>query len=247
MSIHFYAITDIGMIRKRNEDTFLIDKNLGLAIIADGMGGHANGHIASTTAAAIVQDSLQKQASSYQDAPPPNFNKAITEANTNLWNQSFQSAVKRGDILATEKNPHLRRSMGTTLTAMVLRGSLGWFGHVGDSRLYQYRGNILNQMTTDHEDGWSGALTRAVGTDPEVNVDTEVWKTQQGDLYLLCTDGFFYLDNIQISHCMKKMAVEIQKSGDHATVINAHLNELITNINAIGGRDNTTLVVGYIS
>ena len=184
------ARTHPGMVRKGNEDAYLARVELGLFAVADGLGGHLAGEVASWLAIRTVEEWLSRCPSG---RPLEALKEAILEANRQVFLEGRTSSDKRG--------------MGTTLTVAWLRDSRLYLGHVGDSSAYHFREGHLRKLTRDHslveEISRLGGmtpeaarfhpqrhiLTRAVGTEPEVAVDTLVLPLEAGDLLLLCTDG----------------------------------------------------------
>lgn len=168
MILNAYGASDVGKRRARNEDAFLIDEAIGLFVVADGMGGHAAGDVASSLAISAFRKGLAGDAVA----------DAILAANRAVWQQSRAEAAQSG--------------MGTTLTAMLRErnsDSSLIVGHVGDSRLYRLRNGKLEQLTRDHSVAGTSMLTRAIGTRPDVEVDVFRTPIAPGDRYLICSDG----------------------------------------------------------
>ena len=168
MILNAYGASDVGKRRARNEDAFLIDEAIGLFVVADGMGGHAAGDVASSLAISAFRKGLAGDAVA----------DAILAANLAVWQQSRAEAAQSG--------------MGTTLTAMLRErnsDSSLIVGHVGDSRLYRLRNGKLEQLTRDHSVAGTSMLTRAIGTRPDVEVDVFRTPIAPGDRYLICSDG----------------------------------------------------------
>lgn len=220
------ACSEIGLVRQVNEDSRLTEPPL--FAVADGMGGHASGDVASAMAVEVLQSSL-KQSDSIADAVH-NANKAI-----------FQKAAKDPDLTG----------MGTTITAMWADVRSAQIAHVGDSRAYLLRDGQLSRLTTDHtvvnrlvqqgrilpEDAdrhpQRSYLERALGVDPEVEVDVHVLDMAPGDRVLLCSDGLFgmidddLIQNVMVSEESPQRAAErLCEEAVHA-----------------GGNDNVTTVV----
>jgi PPM family protein phosphatase len=166
--LNAYGASDVGKRRARNEDAFLIDEAIGLFAVADGMGGHAAGDVASGLAISAFRERLSGDAVA----------DAILAANRAVWQQSRAEPAQSG--------------MGTTLTAMVRAPNSDpgiTVGHVGDSRLYRLRNGKLEQLTLDHSIAGTSMLTRAIGTRPDVEVDVFRTPIAPGDRYLICSDG----------------------------------------------------------
>lgn len=190
-----YIVTQKGSSRSINQDSGLIDDELGLYVVCDGMGAHAAGEVASSLACAEIRHFIADALKS-NDEP----SKATIE-------QAFLTACKK--IFEYGELSQAARGMGTTATAVLVRGDTCWLGHVGDSRAYLIRGGMMNQLTKDHtfvaelvEQGvftpeqaarspLGHILTRALGTEPAVVVDSLRVELLPGDRILLCSDGVF--------------------------------------------------------
>jgi protein phosphatase len=204
-----YGMTDVGLVRTSNEDNFLIDTELGLVMVADGMGGHEGGEVASAGALAAVRDFVREagvpEAADDQAGYDPDATwsdrtmpavmtlfEAIEFANTKIYAKNLQRQFIEGS------------GMGTTLTGFWQSQPGGPLVvcHVGDSRLYRYRGGELSLLTRDQtlyqqalEAGLldnlppRNLLLQAVGPSALVKPDVKPHSLQAGDLYLLCTDG----------------------------------------------------------
>lgn len=238
------ALSDVGRIRKNNEDAFLCEPALGLYAVADGMGGHAGGEVAS----AMAMQSLRKSLAAVPDA---GFLAAPTLANRRVVLDFLRKAVldANAEIFARAQSDPALRGMGCTLDVALVRGRSLFFAHVGDSRIYGLLGGTLYQLTEDHTFGQTllsgGAMTveevqrhpqrnllmRALGVYPKVDVDTAYLDIAPGDVFLLCSDGVHGLiDTAQIASALSKHAQFASR-----TLIDAALDA--------GGRDNATAVV----
>jgi len=192
--------TDVGKVRSENQDFGILTtpqeearSHAGgrLLIVADGMGGHRGGATASRLATETVKAHYLGSASS---DVAETLHEAVTLANASVWAQS-------------QSNPDLR-GMGTTTSALVIRGSQGWFAHVGDSRIYMIRGEAIKQLTEDHSlvatmvrEGLltsqeaathprRNVLQRSIGVGEEVEVDVRgPMEVQENDTFILCSDG----------------------------------------------------------
>src|SRR4051812_47246828 len=198
------ARTDVGMKREHNEDSFLINEDLGLYVVCDGMGGHAGGETASRLAVQTVERELLS-AKLREDDP---FKSNGSLANTPLAG-ALREAVEGAcaAVFRTSRaNPELA-GMGTTCISLLLHDDHALVGHVGDSRCYLVRGGDVHQLSEDHslvnEQVRAGLLTeeearhsrlkniitRSVGFEEDVLVDVIGVETQAGDRFLLCSDG----------------------------------------------------------
>ncbi len=232
--------THVGRVRKGNEDAFLVDSERGVFLVADGMGGHAAGEIASAIAAQTVGGALVDGVDRGMDA----------DALAQVMVQSFRAADQAiADHVA--QNP-TTLGMGTTVTACVLCTDGTYrMGHIGDSRAYLLRGGQLAQVTTDHtwvqrevDEGRltpSGArrhrlshiLSRALGAEPADDPDMLTGQLLPGDLLLLCSDG---LTGMITDRMIAKVLPLDIRLGDR-------VGELIRLANERGGKDNITAVL----
>ena len=222
------AATDVGRVRDHNEDAYLVAEDLGLIAVADGMGGHRGGEVASTTALEALRIAFLAGAA-IQDA--------VSAANEAVHDQSVA-------------DPNLR-GMGTTITAGALTEGSLLLGHVGDSRAYLLREGRLQRVTTDHSlveeliragelteaeaehDPRRSMITRALGLDSGVEIDLEEIVLADGDRVLLCSDG---LTNMVSENDLVRHLVETSDPQDVA-------RGLVDSANAAGGVDNITAVV----
>jgi len=244
------GMTDVGMKRADNEDRFICNDELGLYAVADGMGGHAAGEIASETAIAAVACRLEAQGEAGAEAPTPpeslggagrfltEFEASVQEANRTVYEMSQHNANLQG--------------MGTTFTGLWLKDGKAAVAHVGDSRLYLLRGTELRILTTDHSwvneqlqrnliteeeartHRWRNVITRAIGNRLDLQVDMHLVPLQAGDRLLLCSDG---LTNM-VGDEEIGMALYAMK-GDVAATCAA----LVEQAKAAGGDDNITVVI----
>ncbi|RMG94637.1 MAG: phosphoprotein phosphatase [Deltaproteobacteria bacterium] len=249
MEIKYWAGTDVGRKRSENEDNYLIDQNLRLFVVADGMGGHASGEIASALAVHTVREVVAAGRDVLErfDASDP---RAHIEVCT-LLEHSIHVACERIHEKA-QREPE-KRGMGTTLVVLLLIEDRGFIAYVGDSRIYLLRGDLVYQLTEDHSlmnelvrqgkiraDEFDDspyaklkhAMTRAVGVHATVEVDTLDFDVIPGDAFLLCSDGLYeYLDDNDIRTLLALPNVE-EIPG-----------RLIDVANTRGGKDNITALV----
>lgn len=238
--------TDTGIVRSNNEDIFFVDERRGLLVVADGMGGHAAGEVASNMAVSIISEHLlgrQKFFGTYNNSYSPstnNLNSALRLANLAIFE-------------AAESTPQLH-GMGTTVAAALICGNRLSIAHIGDSRVYLVRSGNIEQLTDDHsvvneqvnrhlitrEDAANSTtknyLTRAVGISEEVEADLSELTLLNGDILVLCTDG---LSNMITDEIM----MEIISFAEEPAAI---CDLLINKANANGGKDNITAVIGCI-
>ena len=230
------GLTDTGLLRETNEDTYVIDDSLALYAVADGMGGHAAGEVASAMAIEAAHATLVRLTTVGVEDPVQLARAGVRAAIQAVWT-------------ARESEPRYH-GMGTTLTLLVVRGTEAAMAHVGDSRLYRLREGHVERMSQDHtyieEVVRSGLLTReqalkgpfghvlqrSIGKDPAVEIDVREITVRVGDRFLLCTDGLSnYLD--QDDHLLEELQADL------TTVPEL----LIEYANACGGDDNVTAVV----
>lgn len=236
MKLNSYALTDIGLKRKMNQDAFLRDDELSLYVVADGMGGHLGGEVASRLATEGIQKYCRENRGS---AGRDQLDKGINLASQEIYRQATA-------------NPDLA-GMGTTVVSLLFMGDVVYFGQVGDSRAYMMNQDSIWQVTEDHsllnEEIRAGRLdaaqvatyqfrnviTRSVGYESHVTVDIYRRKPKAGELYLLCTDGLSSLVEA------REMHDEIRNCGPEAG-----LKNLISLANQRGGDDNITALVCQI-
>jgi serine/threonine protein phosphatase PrpC len=245
------AKTDVGRRRRVNQDAFFVDDELGLYIVADGMGGHAAGEVAAWEAVEAVNDMIvsgKEAVDNFEHAPQSEeFAKDICR----LLEGAVQSATYMVFGMA-EQSPDYH-GMGTTISALLLVGEYGILAQVGDTRIYCIRGRKETQLTEDHtlinwqiQEGiltpeeakyapHKNVITRAVGNKDYVQVDTQIIKVEKGDRFLICSDGLHgYLRKGEIPKILKK--------GPEAAC-----QEFIQLANDRGGKDNITSLVVEIT
>lgn len=223
--------TDVGKVRANNQDAPIVSEKLRLYGVADGMGGHKGGEVASTSARDDLLRELEGKTPSVAT-----LSGAIEEVNRQIYHQQEHDDALTG--------------MGTTLSVLWMSDNFVYIGHVGDSRVYLLRDGEFKQMTLDHslveqlvregvlteEEAQNhpmrNIITRAIGTDESVEVDVVVEERRKGDLWLACSDGLHGLvDDRQMRDALRQYAPE--KAAD--VLLKAALDA--------GGRDNVTLVI----
>jgi protein phosphatase len=243
-----YGASDVGRKRPHNEDAYLKDDVLKLYAVADGVGGHAKGEVAS-------QESVE-QIQSWVKAGQPKIDAFLQSPNDRELGMDVRRLVDTAVQQACwmifglgELDPQ-RRGMSTTMSALLICGETGFIGQVGDSRVYLLREGELHQLTEDHtlinyklkhglitkEEAerapGKNVITRAVGHRDHVEVDTTVVKIQAGDRFLLCSDGLHGLvEEREIQPLLK-----LNPLSDAA-------KQLIALANDRGGKDNITTVI----
>jgi PPM family protein phosphatase len=248
LDVKAYGVTDIGRKRKRNEDSHVIAPEIGLYAVADGMGGHNAGDVASQRAVEVVRAIVTEHVEvlrAFAEDPSPDRGAAAAR----LVEQAIQGAC--ADIYRMAGADPKLRGMGTTFVCLVVAGERGVVAHVGDSRLYLHRRGSLHALTEDHtliaeqiragaitaddakNSPFKGVLTRALGAHESVQVDSLVVDLLPGDVFLLCSDGLYgYLPDADLSERF-----------DDATVDEALAAGLVTTANERGGRDNITALI----
>lgn len=247
MQYHSAGLTDVGQRRQLNEDAFLVDDDLGLYVVADGMGGHAAGEIASQEAVDTVHGmvtrghvALTRVAAG--DTSEDSLRQAI---------RVVESAVQAATYMVFGLAQHApeQQGMGTTVSVLAMCGNYGITAQVGDSRVYLIRGRKAESLTEDHTlVAWQlkqgiiteaeavrsphrNVITRAVGSREYVQVDTGFFEVQPSDSFLLCSDGLHgYLQIDEIP--------EVIEMGPKGAA-----NRFIHLANSRGGRDNITAIV----
>ena len=244
MKINVAGDTDVGVIRDHNEDSFSIDKDQSLLIMADGMGGHAAGEVASTAAVESINQDVVSKIQEVQEGDEGAYGKILKDAVKSANRMIFQMA---------EDEP-AKKGMGTTVTAMLIKGESYIISHVGDSRAYLIRDGGITQMTKDHSlvqemiDGGTlspedarhhperNIVTRCVGINTDVEVDIYTGILREGDRVLLCCDGLS--GPVEDSDILRA----ILDSGNPSAVC----RQLISMANQNGGHDNVTAILAVM-
>lgn len=239
MKLTAYGKTDVGLMRCNNEDSFYLDEKLGLFIVADGMGGHAAGEIASNMAVEAIRDlfatPLSKQASGDRL-------QALLADATNQANR----AISRAGI---EHPPWA--GMGTTLTILLFCGQQALLTHVGDSRLYRWSNQQLEQLSDDHtliadqlrrgaisheesdKSNLRNILLQAVGVSEKLDICQKNLPAREGDCFLLCSDG--------LTDMLSQEKISAILADNPPPQLGCE--ELIAQALAAGGKDNVTAVL----
>ena len=241
--VDVYGLSDVGCVRELNEDSYCIDgfdenEEKGFCIIADGMGGHNAGEVASQNAVKFMVEELKTL-----------FDEENKELNVpNCLNNAVQRANERVYNMAEENIGH--SGMGTTVVATVISDETAYLANVGDSRAYAARGDEFLQITTDHsvvsEMVMSGTITkeearnhpqkniitRAVGTDKTVKADVFEYNYLSGDVMVLCSDGLSTMvDDKEIAEIIQSAETSKETA-----------NRLVETAKQRGGLDNITVI-----
>lgn len=245
-SMRAVGVTDVGRVRKANQDSFFVDPESSLLVVADGMGGHAGGEVASQLCIQKIQAHLAAEqrhlTGTIDHHPDPRVASVLANAVNHASTKIYERALEE---------PHLR-GMGTTATLLKVVDGYAYCAHVGDSRLYLVRSGFIFQISNDHslvsEQVRAGLLTReeaelhhlrnvitrSVGYQEEEDVDKFSFPLEDGDFFVLCSDGLHgKVSDMEISKL-------IQKDGLDAA------RPLVNLANERGGEDNITVVIGTI-
>ena len=242
------GLTDVGRKRNHNEDSFLIDEELQLYVVADGMGGHAGGG----TASRIAVETIDQEMRSARKAPEAPF-AADTSLQDSPLPEYLRSAVEKACAAifkAAQEDPRLA-GMGTTTISLCIKGENALFAHVGDSRAYLVRGDLIQQVSEDHSlvneqikagmitaeeakhSRFKNIITRSVGFEEEVQVDVMGLVAKPGDFFILCSDGLANLVEDR----------EIREIVSSSSDLKDAPKKLIELANERGGDDNITVIV----
>ena len=236
-----FGLTDVGRCRETNQDELLVDTGLGLFAVADGMGGHAAGEVASHLAIESLAETMASQS-------------AINTVNAGEAEHQLEHAFHEGNrkICESVLDRGEWRGMGTTIVAILSIGDEAVVGHVGDSRAYRLRDGALEQLTSDHS--WvneqvklglmtdseaqrhpmRNIVTRALGNRSDLQVDLTRLRVLEGDLFLLCSDGLnSMLSDLEIQTILHQNRDNLEAAS----------RELIDRANSKGGEDNVTVVL----
>ncbi len=243
-----FGQTDVGRVRKHNEDSHLRDDDLGLYIVADGLGGHAAGEVASEEAVYTIKAWVRRERPKVAALLENPYDEELQGAAQRILEGAIQAATYF--VHAMAEYDETKAGMGTTASVLLLLGRVAIIGQVGDSRIYLSRDDQVAQITDDHtliaaqiREGMITAeeakfaphrnvITRAVGSHEYVEVDTRVVETLPGDRFLLCTDGLHgYLETDEEALHFMKLPLE------------QGAQKFIELANDRGGKDNITAIL----
>lgn len=231
--------TDIGLVRTNNEDCYFISEDNGLFLVADGMGGHAAGEVASDMAVSLVCEKIVPQ---LQETTIGHKVRGVVADSVLLANRTIEQATKQ--------NPAWK-GMGTTLTILLVQAGQAYLVHVGDSRLYRFHDGQLKQLSDDHSlvgdqlrrgliskaeaetSNLRNVLLQAVGTTPDLEICQKQLPLAEKDIFMLCSDGLTDMlsDN--------KITALFEKTSD----LDQLCDLLVVEAKAAGGKDNITVVL----
>ena len=245
------ALSDVGLKRGVNEDSYSASGENNLFLIADGMGGHNAGEFASRLAVSTIEDFINNAFLDESITWPFGMDKALT-----LQANKLITAIRIANqiIYQKAKTQDTYKNMGSTIVALLVDNDSACIAHVGDSRAYKIRQNIIAQLTIDHS--WvreqiqkgilseeesknhhlRNVITRALGTEPEVEVDVRSEKINHQDYIVLCSDG---LSSLVDDETIKNIILNAK--GD----LNSACQNLVNTANEKGGRDNITVIIVY--
>ncbi len=239
--VEVFGLSDVGCIRELNEDCYCIcgfgdNSERGFCILADGMGGHNAGEVASQNAVKLIAEEMNRLLESGEKEIPGQLSRAVSAANTGVYTMASENPIHRG--------------MGTTVVTAFIDDGTAYVANVGDSRAYAVRDDEIVQITTDHSvvselvmrgtitkeearlHPQRNIITRAVGTDKSVRTDIFEYNYSPGDVMIICSDGLStMLDDNRILEIIKS------KKTSEDTV-----NSLIAAAKDEGGLDNITVI-----
>ena len=249
--LQFVARTDVGQVRDHNEDFITENESMGFAVLADGMGGLNAGEVASSMAVHLLIDALAEYRngsslvaaeinSSDSDLPAESqvLRKLVEKANDSLFHVSQTQPQCQG--------------MGTTVVAAYYHNDKVSVAHIGDSRMYRFRAGVLEQITKDHSfvqelidkglltkeearaSNKKNVVTRALGVAPVVEVEVHEHEVEEGDVYLMCSDG---LHDLVTDHDIENSLIELSSN------LNELAGHLVNLANVSGGKDNISIVL----
>lgn len=237
LSVHMSGVTDPGQVRDNNEDSVLWNADAGWAVLADGMGGHMAGEVASHLAVATLEARLGEMMNKGEEVD--HLRDAVLEANRRIHEQAG------ADVRC--------HNMGTTIVATLFHEGVLTCAHVGDSRLYRYSDGTLEQLSRDHslvqelvdegmmsyeeaaESSHKNVITRALGLEATVEADVLQVPLQSGELFLLCSDGL----SDKIPHAELAQLLQDDNLDDMA-------QKLVAEANRRGGEDNISVILARI-
>ncbi len=249
MKIRYAAKTDVGMKRTHNEDYFSLIEDEQLFMVADGMGGHASGEVASKMAAETISEFYERTRKDEEATWPYKMDRSLSYIENRLV-CSIKLANLR--IFETSLRDIRYKGMGTTIVTVMVCGDKIYVGHVGDSRAYRVREGEIVQLTRDHsllEDykeakpdmteeeernfPHKNVITRALGMRETVQVDIRGFQVKSGDVYVLCSDGLSGMIN----------DAQIRDLTLGAPTLERAVAELVDMANRAGGTDNITTLL----
>ena len=253
LSLEIAAKTDPGVLRGLNEDSIATVSDLGLLVLADGMGGYQSGDVASSLTTRIIVEGLTHELQGKPDRDVAAIvEDVVRKANKAIYQEGRQREQREQRVLGGLAHA---QAMGSTLAMLLLRNNQVTLAHVGDSRIYRLRANRLELMTHDHsllqEQIDLGILTteaaatshnrhlvtRGLGLQPEVEVALEVSEALPGDVYLVCSDGLNdMVDNSDIELVLDSLQANLPLAA----------SQLVMIANDNGGDDNISVILAKV-
>jgi serine/threonine protein phosphatase PrpC len=237
------GVTNVGMKRAHNEDNHILVPEENLYVVADGMGGHASGEVASELAVNSVADFFKMTSADEEQTWPYKEEKGLKYEENRLV-AGIKLANRR--IFETAQADVRKRGMGTTIVGVLFTNNGAYVGHCGDSRAYRFRNNALEQLTDDHSllndylKNHKNVIVRALGMKDSVQVDVSRLEPLPNDLYLLCSDG---LSGMVRDADLEAMCRDWQNDPGRTDNVDGLCHELIATANKNGGTDNVTTVI----
>jgi PPM family protein phosphatase len=249
MRITYQSVSDVGRKRKGNEDSLFLNPEQRLFVVADGMGGHAAGEVASKVAVDSINEFVCLTGGDEEITWPFGLDENISYDGNRL-----KTAIRHANrkVLEATKEKSEYEGMATTVAAVLVDGDMANIGHVGDSRIYLFSEGTLSLLTSDHswvnEQIQSGVIspdqarshplrnvvTRALGGKTDLAVDMQVRKMKPGEILLLCSDGLTTMvPDEEIEQVLKENEVDLKGAAD----------ALVDTANEHGGEDNITVVL----
>lgn len=237
-----FGLTDVGLVRQNNEDAWHRLEDLNFFVLADGMGGHQAGEVASNEAVTDICKRIKKQ--------------ILHSMSLRLANKTIRQAIENTNHVVHQmgRGDRKLRGMGTTLCCLYFHPNGLIYANVGDSRIYRYRNKKIEQLTIDHslladlelvgeagaslfeEMSYRNIITKAIGTEPSVEPTVHECHVQDEDIYLMCSDG--------LSDLLKNSEIERIIGGSYSLEVAA--KHLIDQANIRGGHDNVTVVLTQV-
>lgn len=250
MNVRSFGITDVGLKRTHNEDNFFRSDELSLFLVADGMGGHAAGEVASNAAIQAIVDFSKRHSEDSGVTWPFGFDSRFTP-HANALLSGIRMANQRLYSLQQERTE--LNGMGTTVAALRIDAddALATLAHVGDSRIYRYRADAFEQLTNDHSwvneqlqkniitaeearnHRYKNVITRALGNRLDLEIDARIEKLEPEDLFLMCSDGLSGMVEDGTMHSTLRELPDLRECA----------NKLVALANEAGGLDNITVVL----
>ena len=248
LKIEIANISDTGQKRPHNEDSAVTDSGLGLAIVADGMGGYKAGEVASAIAAQMILQETRDHLEDLKDG------EVDGESGLSQASLLIKDAIMRANsrVYRTAQEVPQCQGMGTTVVVVLHHRNRVTVAHVGDSRVYRLRGSELKQVTSDHsliqelvdrgfftpeeaaENTSKNLVTRALGIEETVEVDVQEHESEPGEIYMLCSDGLNdMVDDEEIHLTLSKYSANLVKAA----------SALVGLANENGGKDNISVVL----